>query len=40
MSGPSIAEEMQRHGASFRRADNSRRSVMKKMGGWDQVRRG
>ena len=38
ISGPSIAETMQRHGVSFRRADNSRRSVMKKMGGWDQVR--
>jgi len=38
VSGPSIAEVMGRHGVYFRRADNSRVSSTKKMGGWDQVR--
>lgn len=38
ISGPSVAETLQRGGAAFRRADNTRRSVDKKMGGWDQVR--
>jgi hypothetical protein len=38
ISGPSIAETMQRYGIYFRRADNSRLSVMKRMGGWDQLR--
>ncbi|HEX5261944.1 MAG TPA: terminase family protein, partial [Phenylobacterium sp.] len=38
ISGPSIAETLVRHGASFRRADNTRRSRDKKMGGWDQLR--
>lgn len=38
ISGPSIGETLQRHGAIFRRADNSRTTRDKKMGGWDQVR--
>jgi hypothetical protein len=38
ISGPSIAETMLRHGVAFRRADNSRTSRDKRMGGWDQVR--
>ena len=38
ISGPSIAETLVRHGVSFRRADNTRRSRDKKMGGWDQLR--
>ena len=38
ISGPSIAEVFSRHGVYFRRADNSRVSSTKKMGGWDQVR--
>jgi hypothetical protein len=38
ISGPSIGETMSRHGLHFRRADNSRRSIGKRMGGWDQVR--
>jgi hypothetical protein len=38
ISGPSIAETMLRHGAPFRRADNTRVSRDKRMGGWDQVR--
>jgi hypothetical protein len=38
ISGPSIGETLVRHGASFRRADNTRRSRDKKMGGWDQLR--
>lgn len=37
-SGPSIGETLAKHRAPFRRADNTRVSVMKKMGGWDQVR--
>lgn len=38
ISGPSVAETLLRHGAPFRRADNTRTSKIKKMGGWDQVR--
>ena len=38
ISGPSIAETLQRGGVHFRRADNTRRSTDKRMGGWDQVR--
>lgn len=38
VSGPSIGETMLRHGVIFRRADNSRTSKDKKMGGWDQLR--
>lgn len=38
VSGPSVAETLLRHGAPFRRADNTRTSKIKKMGGWDQVR--
>ncbi|MER8619178.1 terminase family protein [Mesorhizobium sp. M1409] len=38
ISGPSIGETMLRHGAPFRRADNTRVSRDKRMGGWDQVR--
>ena len=38
ISGPSIAETMSKHGVYFRRADNSRLSVPKRMGGWDQLR--
>ncbi len=38
ISGPSIGETLQRHGAIFRRADNSRTTRDKRMGGWDQVR--
>jgi hypothetical protein len=38
ISGPSIAETLARHGAPFRRADNTRKSTDKRMGGWDQVR--
>jgi len=38
ISGPSIAETMIRSGVTFRRADNTRRSTDKRMGGWDQVR--
>jgi len=38
ISGPSIAEVMQRHGVAFRRADNARLSVPKRMGGFDQMR--
>jgi hypothetical protein len=38
ISGPSIGETLQKAGAHFRRADNTRTSVAKKMGGWDQVR--
>ena len=33
ISGPSIAETLLRHGIVFRRADNSRVSIPKKMGG-------
>ena len=38
ISGPSIGETLQRHGAPFRKADNSRVGRDKRMGGWDQVR--
>ena len=38
VSGPSIGETMGREGVHFRRADNTRTSVSRKMGGWDQVR--
>ena len=38
VSGPSIGEAFARHGVYFRRADNSRVSTPKRMGGWDQVR--
>jgi hypothetical protein len=38
ISGPSIGETLGRHGAIFRRADNSRVSRDKRMGGWDQLR--
>jgi hypothetical protein len=38
ISGPSIAETMQRAGVVFRRADNTRKSTDKRMGGWDQIR--
>jgi len=38
VSGPSIGEVFARHGVYFRRADNSRVSTPKRMGGWDQVR--
>lgn len=38
VSGPSIGETLMRQGVNFRRADNSRRSIGKRMGGWDQVR--
>ena len=38
ISGPSIAETLARHGAPFRRSDNTRKSTDKRMGGWDQVR--
>ena len=38
VSGPSIGETFARHGVFFRRADNSRVSTAKRMGGWDQVR--
>ena len=38
VSGPSIGETFARQGVFFRRADNSRVSTPKRMGGWDQVR--
>lgn len=38
INGPSVAETFARNGVPFRRADNARRSIGKKMGGWDQVR--
>ena len=38
ISGPSIGETLGKHGIYFRRADNSRLSVAKRMGGWDQIR--
>jgi hypothetical protein len=38
VSGPSIGETFARQGVFFRRADNSRVSTAKRMGGWDQVR--
>ena len=40
-SGPSIAETLMRHGAVFRRADNTRTSAIshdRRKGGWDQLR--
>ena len=37
-SGPSIAETLIRNGAIFRRADNTRTTRDKRMGGWDQLR--
>ena len=41
LSGPSIAETLMRHGAVFRRADNTRSSSIshdRRKGGWDQLR--
>ena len=38
VSGPSIAETLIRGGVSFRRADNTRISRDKRMGGFDQLR--
>jgi hypothetical protein len=38
ISGPSIAETMARQRVIFRRADNTRTSIPKRMGGWDQMR--
>lgn len=38
ISGPSIGEVMARHNVPFRPADNSRKSIPKRMGGWDQLR--
>jgi len=38
VAGPSIGETMARKGVIFRRADNTRLSRDKRMGGWDQVR--
>lgn len=38
VSGPSIGETFARRGVFFRRADNSRVSTPKRMGGWDQIR--
>ena len=38
VSGPCIGETFARHGRLFRRADNSRVSTPKRMGGWDQLR--
>ena len=38
VAGPSIGETFARQGVFFRRADNSRISTAKRMGGWDQVR--
>ena len=38
ISGPSIAETLLRNGVVFRRADNSRVSIPKKMGGWSELR--
>ena len=38
IAGPSIAETFMRGGVPFRRADNTRTSRDKRMGGWDQVR--
>jgi hypothetical protein len=38
VSGPSIGETLTRHGAIFRRADNTRVSRDRRMGGWDQLR--
>ena len=36
--GPSIAETLMRGGVTFRRADNTRVSIPKKMGGWSELR--
>jgi len=38
VAGPSIAETMGRNGVIFRRADNTRVTRDRRMGGWDQVR--
>jgi hypothetical protein len=38
ISGPSIGETFARNGVIFRRADNTRLSIPKRMGGWDQLR--
>jgi len=38
VSGPSIGETMARNGVIFRRADNTRVTRDRRMGGWDQVR--
>jgi hypothetical protein len=38
VSGPSIGETLGRGGAVFRRADNTRVSRDRRMGGWDQLR--
>lgn len=38
VSGPSVGEELLMAGAIFRRADNTRIAVGKKMSGWNQVR--
>ena len=38
ISGPSIAETLMRNGVTFRRADNARVSIPKKMGGWSELR--
>jgi len=38
IGGPSIAETLLHSGAVFRRANNSRVSVPKKMGGWSELR--
>lgn len=38
VSGPSIGETLGRHGAIFRRADNTRVTHDRRMGGWDQLR--
>jgi hypothetical protein len=38
ISGPSIAETLIKGGCSFRRADNTRTSRDKRMGGFDQIR--
>jgi hypothetical protein len=38
VSGPSIGETMARAKVPFRRADNTRVSTTRRMGGWDQVR--
>lgn len=38
VSGPSVGEEMLRAGVAFKRADNTRISIDKKMSGWNQVR--
>jgi hypothetical protein len=38
ISGPSIGETFNKRGVYFRRADNARLSIPKKMGGWDVLR--